>query len=93
MRHFKFIGGPWDGKYHEVDSETFRRGYLNVSKPPPFEAFPEDGDFSCIKPLEHTTYTLREFAGPVGNVYYFADSKWPDATVISQLVHHYPGRL
>lgn len=92
MRHFKFIGGPWDGEYHAVDSKTFRRGYLDVTKPSLLEALPEDGDLNYIEPMECTTYTLREFAGPVGNVYYFADSEWPDTFVISQLVHHYPGR-
>lgn len=33
-RHFKFIGGPWDGEYHEID--TARMHCVNVPEPPKF---------------------------------------------------------
>lgn len=96
MRHFKFVGGPWDGEYHEVDSEFAKRGYLHVKQPQDFQIMipPPEGmeETPVYTPLEHTTYTLRHFAGADRNVYYFADSKWSDIYVISQLVHHYLGR-
>lgn len=34
MRHFKFVGGPWDGQYHEIDTD--RMDYVDVRVPPPF---------------------------------------------------------
>ncbi len=72
MRHFKFVGGPWDGEYHEVDSETCKRGYLDVAKPP-FEPIRAIGVAEVVidQTFEYTTYTLRHFAGPDGDVYFF----------------------
>jgi hypothetical protein len=37
MERFKFVGGPWNGEYHEVDH---RRTYVDVPNPirlPPFK--------------------------------------------------------
>lgn len=93
MRHFKFIGGPWDGEYHEVNAEWYQRGYLHVRQSTPFKYIPPEMDeIPVYTPLEHITYTLREFTGSNGPVYYFADSTWSDVYVISQLVHCYQGR-
>ena len=90
MRHFKFVGGPWDGEYHEVNAEWYQRGYLHVRQPMPFKYIPPE-EMDEV-PVEYITYTLREFAGSNGPVYYFANSTWSDVYVISQLVHHYPGK-
>jgi len=98
IQHFKFIGGPWDGEYHETDG----RDYIDVRKPStlrPIRIEPDgtedhayDGAF---EPMDITRYTLRCFAaGKEGefSVWYYADAKWSDVRVVSQLVHHYPGR-
>jgi len=91
IRHFKFIGGPWDGEYHGV------KGYqpcIDACKPSTLRSFQIEPDVS-FDPLEVTSYTLRRFAaGEEGefSVWYYADSQWSDVYVLSQLVHHYPGR-
>lgn len=36
MRNFKFIGGPWDGEYHEIDP---RRYYVFVREATPLRSF------------------------------------------------------
>ncbi len=100
MKHFKFVGGPCDGEYHRVDSETFQRGYLDVAEPPSLEPslepFRDMEEVPIEKTFEYITYTLRHLAGPNedtnDSVYYFADSRWSDIYSLSQLIHHYPGK-
>ena len=96
MRHFKFVGGPWDGEYRGVSPEIFQSGRLEVKvlplrsydSPVTIEYMPVDSM------LEYTTYTLRHMSdsGDGGDIYYFADSAWTDMYALSQLIHHYPGR-
>ena len=91
MRHFKFIGGPWDGTYHEVDE----REYWNVAYPSLVERqLAEPVEVTHIDPMKICQYTLREFAtvGGNGSIKYYADSQWGDMYTFSQLLHHYRGR-
>jgi hypothetical protein len=61
MKHFKFkfkfIGGPWDGEYHEIDT-SHPHDYLDVSQPKSF-------DFD--EPLEEPV--LDEDGNPMLNEY------------------------
>ena len=108
--NYKFIGGPWDGEYHEIESGRHdvyvRRPTAFTFPPEPFEepvldeegepVLDEEGEpvMKMIppKPGRSTRYTLRHMAGEGGNVYYYAPDDWSDMYVLSQLVHHYPGR-
>ena len=104
---YKFIGGPWDGEYHEIESG---RHDLRVPEPPKFSyemeplepvldedgepALDEDGDqvMRVVKSeFKSTRYTLRHMAGECGNVYWYAPDDWPDMYTLSQFIHHYPG--
>jgi len=92
MRHFKFIGGPWDGEYHDMDC----RDYIDVCKPSTFKPLPVVKDGSedhfydgAFTSKNVTRYTLRHFASAGGSFFYYADVEWSDRYVISQLVHHY----
>jgi hypothetical protein len=37
-RNFKFIGGPWDGEYHEIDTDRLGHS-VNVRQFKPFNPF------------------------------------------------------
>lgn len=82
--HYKFVGGPLDGEYHEADGCN----YWNVAYPNPFEFRPVDPTEAIKDDRTICRYSLREF----GQIKFYADSEWPDTYVFGQLVHHYQGR-
>lgn len=91
MGHFKFVGGPWDGEYHEMDG----RKYLDVAYPSLVERqLAEPVEIDVIDPMKVCQYTLREFASVDGcnKISFYADSQVGDIYTFSQLLHHYPGR-
>jgi len=103
----KFIGGPLDGEYRDIDIRRDHVWAVRESKPLPclrvecmrdeegnliLDAFDQPIPLAPKFKAEHTKYTLRHFAGEAGNVYWFAPEEWSDIYTLSQIVHHYPER-
>jgi len=90
MKYFKFVGGPWDGKYHKIDG----RDHLNVAYPSLVERqLAEPVEVTEIDPMKICQYVLREFSVNGDNkISFYVDSHWGDMYTFSQLLHHYQGR-
>ena len=90
MRHFKFVGGPWDGEYHEMDGrDSIDVAYFSIAEC----QLDEQVEVTEIDPMKVCRYSLREFKSLDGDdqISFYADSKWPDMYLFSQLLHHYKG--
>ena len=93
MRSVKFIGGPWDGEWRDVDTS---RDYYDVKEPTPVRPFKtsmtDDELFyqGAYDPMKITRYTLRQFASPEGSIWYFAAITMSDLFVFVHLLYHYP---
>ena len=80
MAHYRFIGGPGDGRAYEV-SETETSVEIEIRTPPPSMAMAEPRS----TPFEKFAYTRRSLRTPDGELYYFAPKDWTDQRALQHV--------
>ena len=89
MRHFKFLGGPWDGDYKQMDG----REYVDVMYPSRLRPFAvRVASESERDPLKVCRYKLKRFGDNDTGISFYVDSQWENMYTFGQLIHHYNGR-
>ena len=80
MAHYRFIGGPGDGRAYDVkEDETSVE--IEIRTPSPSTAMAERRS----TPVEKFAYTRRSIRTPDGELCYFAPKDWTDQRALQHI--------